>query len=206
MAWKPAYVTTEEAKAFLRINGGDSVDDTYLDLAVEAASRAIDVSCNRQFGKVSVAEERFYTARFDLERRRWVVPMDDLMSVTSFAAEVQDADGNTVGAIDDYVMEPRNAAQLSKPWTMLMVRPGSSFKPTGVTDEVAITAAWGWTTVPDTIKQATLLQASRFHARRDSPYGVAGSPDMGNELRLLAKLDVDVALMVNPYRRWWGAQ
>lgn len=205
MAWKPAYATTEAMKAFLDIKNGDSVDDTYLDLAVEAASRAIDVSCNRQFGVVSVAEERFYTARFDLENRRWYVPIDDLMTVTSFAAEVQDVDGNTVGAIDSYVMEPRNGLQTGRPWTTLMVRPGSAASPTGRKDEVAITALWGWTSVPETIKQATLLQASRFHARRFSPYGVAGSPDLGSELRLLAKLDVDVALMVNPYRRWWGA-
>lgn len=205
MAWKPAYVTTEEAKAFLRIRGGDSVDDAALDLAVEAASRAIDVSCNRQFGVVSVAEERFYTARFDLERRRWLVPIDDLMTVTSFAAEVQDVDGNTVGAIDDYVLEVRNASQNGRPWTRLMVRSGSTASPTGLTDEVAITALWGWTTVPEAIKQACLLQASRFLARRDSPYGVAGSPQQGSELRLLARLDVDVAVMVAPFRRWWGA-
>lgn len=203
MAWKPSYVTTAEMRAFLRIN--DGVDDAELDPAIEAASRAIDVTCNRQFGVVASAEERFYTARFDLERRRWIVPMDDLMSITSFAAETQDADGNTVGAIDDYVMEPRNAAQEGKPWTLLMVRPGSSFRPTGVTDEVAITGLWGWSAVPDAIVAATKLQASRFFARRESPYGVAGSPQHGSELRLLARLDVDVAMMVAPYRRWWGA-
>lgn len=203
MAWAPAYLTTSEMREFLQIN--DGVDDTYLDQAVEAASRAIDTACNRQFGVVSVAEQRFYTGRWDRERGRWVVEFDDLMTTTSFAAITVDSDGVTVGAINDYVLEPRNASMKARPWTQMMVRPDSQFKPTGAADEVAITALWGWSTVPTTIKNATKLQASRFYARRQSPYGVAGSPDLGSELRLLARLDVDVAVMVAPYRRWWGA-
>lgn len=202
MAWKPNYVETEELKAFLRIN--DSVDDTQLGLAISGASKAIDLSCNRQFGKVAVAEQRFYTARWDRQRLRWVVDVDDLMDVTGLDAVVQDAAGNDVGTIDAYVLEPRNAAANARPWTQLVVRPASTGKPTGCEGELAITALWGWSAVPDAIKEATMLQASRFHARRVSPYGVAGSPDSGTELRLLARLDVDVAVMVGPYRRWWG--
>jgi len=55
--------------------------------------------------------------------------------------------------------------------------------------------------VPTTVKQATLLQASRVFARREAPFGVAGSPDMGSELRLLEKVDPDVAVMLVPYVR-----
>jgi hypothetical protein len=57
------------------------------------------------------------------------------------------------------------------------------------------------------VEQATLLQASRFHARRFSPYGVAGSPELGSELRLLAKLDADVELALSKAQlvRWWAA-
>lgn len=57
---------------------------------------------------------------------------------------------------------------------------------------------------PSPIRQATLLQASRLFVRKNSPYGIAGSPDMGSELRLLAKLDPDVEVLVRPYRlQWW---
>ena len=69
-----------------------------------------------------------------------------------------------------------------------------------------VTARWGWAAVPSTIKQATLLQASRLLARRDAPFGIAGSPDVGSEIRLLARVDPDVAVAVAPYRRWWGAK
>lgn len=202
MAWAPDYVTTAELRSFLRIT--DSDDDTELDLAIAAASRAIDTDTNRQFGVVAATEERFYTARWDRKRCRWVVDIDDLMSTSNFDAQVQDADGVDVGQINDYFLEPRNAAAQGQPWTQLVVKPDSTYKPTGLANEVAITALWGWTAVPDAVKQATLLQSSRLFARRTSPYGVAGSPDAGSEMRLLAKVDPDVSVALRPYRRWWG--
>jgi hypothetical protein len=202
MAWKPDYCTTAELKSFLRIT--DTVDDTQLGFVVTAASRAIDVECNRQFGIVAAAEQRFYTGRWDKQRCRWIIEIDDLMSTANFAAIIVDSEGVTVGTIDDYVLEPRNAAAAGKPWTQIAVRPNAQFKPTGVVDEVAVTALWGWTAVPTPVKQASLLQSSRFHARRDSPFGVAGSPDQGSELRLLNRLDVDVSVSLRDFRRWWA--
>lgn len=203
MAWAPDYVTSAELKSYLDIT--DTADDAQLALAITAASRAIDTHCGRQFGVVTAAEERFYTARWDRRRSRWVIEIDDLMSTTSFDAQVQDAEGNDVGAIDDYVLEPRNAAAKGRPWTSLTVRPTSTYLPTGARDEVAVTALWGWSAVPTSVKQACLLQASRIFARRNSPYGIAGSPDDGSEMRLLARVDVDVAVILASFKRWWAA-
>lgn len=59
--------------------------------------------------------------------------------------------------------------------------------------------------IPSAVKQACLIQASRFFTRRYAPFGVAGSPDSGSEIRLLAKVDVDVAVILGPYITWWGA-
>lgn len=59
--------------------------------------------------------------------------------------------------------------------------------------------------IPSAVKQACLIQASRFVTRRYAPFGVAGSPDSGSEIRLLAKVDVDVAVILGPYISWWGA-
>jgi hypothetical protein len=72
-------------------------------------------------------------------------------------------------------------------------------------DSVEVAALWGWTSVPPTIMQANLIQAARFLKRRDAPFGVAGSLELGSEIRLLSKLDPDVALMVGAYKRNWGA-
>lgn len=59
--------------------------------------------------------------------------------------------------------------------------------------------------VPVSIHFATLVQAARLVKRRDAPFGVVGSPEMGNELRLLARLDPDVEVLVANHRVWWAA-
>jgi hypothetical protein len=87
-----------------------------------------------------------------------------------------------------------NAAAEGKPWTRLLVDADSAVVPTGAEYEVAATVIWGWTAFPKAVTLAARLQASRFHSRRDSPYGVAGSPDTGSEMRLLARVDPDVGV------------
>ena len=204
MTWEPNYLTVPEGRAYLRIQDGD--DDTEIAAVITAASRAIDLTCNRQFGIVAAAEVRYYTAAWDRELDRWIIEIDDLMTTPAVGAiTVQDGDGTPLGIIDKYTLTPRNAASRSRPWTEIIVKPDAAIQPTGVIDEVAAVALWGWSTVPVPIKQACYLQMNRLLARRDSPYGVAGSPDLGSELRLLARLDPDVAVSVSTYRRWWGA-
>jgi hypothetical protein len=185
MAWSPEYCEVDELAAFVKIP--DDTDDTQLGLAIAAASRAIDRLCRRQFGLVAAPEERRYVAR-----RRcgyWVVDIDDLQTTTGLLVAGL--------AVVDPEFYPLNAAADGKPWTALEVDETAM----DVRYRVAVTARWGWTTVPDTVKEACLLQASRVFARRGAPFGIAGSPDTGSELRLLAKLDPDVVVMLEDYRR-----
>jgi hypothetical protein len=197
MAWAPDYVTTEEMRDYLRISDDD--DNALIALAISAASRAVDKYAGRQFGVVAAAEERLYSAVWDRRRCRWVVEIDDLMSTTNLAVTC------TAGTITGYTLEPVNAAKISRPWTRLVVDSDSSVQPTSLVNDMAVTALWGWSSVPESVEQATRLQAHRFHTRRKSPYGVAGSPDEGTALRLLARVDPDVGVALNPYRRVWGA-
>jgi len=197
MAWAPDYVSVAELATYLRIS--DSVDDVQLGLAVSAASRAVDRHTNRQFGLVAAPEARTYTARYDRDRRRWVVDIDDLMTVTGLTVTTE------AGTVDVYAKQPGNAGFEGKPWTRLVVDPTSTTLPTLDEDGVTVTAQYGWTTVPVAVKQATALQASRLFTRRNAPFGVAGSPELGSELRLLAKVDPDVAVVLGPYTRWWSA-
>lgn len=197
MAWAPDYVSAVELKAYLRIS--DTVDDAQIALAITAASRAVDRACNRQFGLVAAPEARKYTARWDARLRRYVVDIDDLMTVTGLTITGEN------GAIDVFAKQPGNADFKSFPWTRFVVDLTSTTQPTLKDDGVTVTARYGWTTVPVAVQQATALQASRFFVRRDSAYGIAGSPDQGSEMRLLAKVDPDVAVVLGPYTRWWGA-
>lgn len=205
MPWQPDYATTAELKSYLRIT--DAVDDAELALAVTAASRAIDHATNRQFGQVSPVQARIYTARFDRHTwDRWVIDTDDISSATGLLINLDDNDDQVFDKpITDFRLAPVNEDEKARPWTQIVVNRDSTNIPTSIRDSVQVTALWGWAAVPTTIKQATLLQASRFFHRRNSPWGIAGSPDTGSELRLLDRVDVDVMVMVRSYRRVWGA-
>jgi hypothetical protein len=202
MPWAPDYVSADELAEQLRI--GDDVDDVQLALAATAASRAVDGTTHRQFGLADTLEVREYTARWSRTRGAWLVPVDDLMDLTGFAVTVDlDGDGAHEATVDPamVVKLPRNAAAKGRPYERLLIPAWSPVQPTGVDGAVAVTARPGWTAVPDTVKQATLLQGARFAARRDAPFGVAGSPEAGSELRLLARVDPDVAVTLAGYRR-----
>jgi hypothetical protein len=204
------YATLAELKRYLRIppeDDADTIDDAELQVALTAASRAVDRNTLRAFGVESTPVARVFTAKLhDRASRRCEVRIDDLMTTTGLAVKV-DLDGTlefaTVVAATDFRLSPLNAAADGRPWEVIVFNRGAVV-PTGE-GAVQVTATWGWTAVPATIKKATLLQASRFYKRRDAPFGVAGSPDMGSEMRLLAKVDHDVEVMLGDYRRKWGA-
>lgn len=195
MSWEPDYITVAELKSFLRIE--DEVDDLEIGAAITAASRVIDEATSRQFGVVAAAEERTYDLDWDRELGLWVAEIDDLMTTTDLVVTVS---GSAV-ASSDYLLLPRNAAAEGRPWEELGVQSGTSPTIGAGPLTVLVEGIWGWTSCPTVIKQAAKLQASRVFKRRDSPFGVAGSPDLGNELRLLAKVDADVEVMIRKFRR-----
>lgn len=207
MTWAPVYANTALLKAHLRIT--DTDDDAALLAALTAASRAIDYECNRQFGSVT-ATARVYTADPCLELDcNQALRIDDVQTTTSLVVKTDlDDDGvfeTTLTLGTDFDLWPLNAAADGLPWTHLVMRNLSSQVLPWTRSGVQITALWGWTNVPAVVASACLIQAARFFVRRDSAYGVAGSPALGSEVRLLARLDPDVALLLTSVRRPWGA-
>lgn len=207
MTWMPDYATAAELTAYLRI--GDSDDDVNAATAVTAASRAIDANANRQFGLTGSAVQRFYT--YHGERTAAGQPIlliDDLMTTVGLIVGLDTGQqGTYTGTLTigtDFDLWPRNAAAEGRPWTGVVMRRAPAFWFPYWEDGIRITANWGWSAVPVAIHQAALIQAGRYFVRKDSLYGVAGSPDIGSEVRLLARLDPDVALTVSAYKRWWG--
>jgi hypothetical protein len=206
VAWEPDYTTREGLKNYLTSGTAgvaDTVDNDWLDLAVTAASRAVDRECSkhvpRQFGQVAVAEARYYTARFDSTSARWVVEIDDIMVSTGMAVTLDiNQDDVHETAISTYVLRPRSAAAKSRPWTQIALPRGGS-QPSDWPDAVKVVGTWGWSAVPSTIVQATLLQASRFFTRKQAPFGTRGTPDDGSEEMLQYNADPDVKLMLRSY-------
>jgi hypothetical protein len=185
VTWAPDYLTTSEAKDYLGVT--DALDDAQLALWVTAASRAIDTKTNRQFGQLTVAAARTYRRApyYVADLGLWVLDVDDIYSAVGLT--IATGGGSPVAyASSGAVLLPDNAPADSRPWTQL----GWTSCPTG---PVIPTALWGWAAIPTQVKAAGQLQVSRWNFRRQSPAGVAGSPDSGSEVRLTARLDPDVA-------------
>lgn len=194
MAWAPLYVTADDLAVYERIP--DDVDDAQLALAVAAAARAVDNTTGRQFGKTDALETRRYRARPDFTTGYWTVDIDDVHAAAGLVV--------TIGgvAVTTYDLAPWNAAPRGRPWTQIEFTADSQALPSAHPYRVDVASQnFGWAAIPDAVKEATLLQAARFATRRQAPFGIAGSPDAGSEMRLLAKVDPDVAVALMDYRR-----
>lgn len=203
MAWAPDYATLAELKHALAPGIADTVDDDELERAIGAASRAIDHHCGRQFGKDAAPVARYYTPT---SHGRAAVVIDDLMDTSGLVVKTDDGSGAFATTLEldvDVVLFPWNAAADGRPWRMLVGINGASLPCRE--RAVEVTARFGWSAVPIEVTQACLLQAARIFVRKNSPFGIAGSPEMGSELRLLNKLDPDVAVLLSGVRAYWGA-
>lgn len=194
MAISNGYATLAEVKAALRIS--DNLDDTLLEMAIESASRLMDSYTARSFYNAGTAV-RYFSAVND-----FVTNIDDAVTITEIATDAS-ADGSydTIWQADDYQLEPLNgrADGLVVPYNAIRAVGDYTFPIWGGEGLVKVTATWGWSAVPIAIKQATIIQASRIFKRLDSPLGVLSSPDLGF-IRLGARIDPDVAQLVDPYR------
>jgi hypothetical protein len=212
VTWAPDYVTVAVLKSYLRIT--DTADDVFLALWATTASRNVDEFCQRQFGKVATAEARVYTPVWDRHLRKYVTQFDDLQDVTGLIVTTEDG---TVLTSDDYTLWPRNAVAKGRPYERITTPGRNDLTLFGAyrddltlsapyLGELTVTASWGWTAVPSAVSTGLFLQAARLAARRDSPFGIAGSPGEGSEIRLLAQLDPDFRTALKPLRRnWWAA-
>ena len=195
MAITNGYCTLAEVKAALRLT--DNADDTLLENAIEGASRRIDGYCGRFFYKTSA------TAVSLIARTFYVVTTDDISSATNLVVKTDTTgDGTydttwTIGV--DYQLEPLNSVILQRPYRRISAIGAKTF-PLNVPPSpplVQVTAEWGWSSVPDDIREATVLLAMRGFARYNSALGVVGFGDMAMNVRAV---DPDVREMINPYR------
>ena len=213
MAWSstgPQYCHYDDLRSWI-----DDADANPVELifCIDAASRAIEKACNRQFGQVASPEPRYYTGEYHRDLCRWIVDIDDVMTTAGLVVEVDnDGDGtyDQTIASADYQLTPINSAANGRPWTRIEVLPKSLVKPNGRHNGVKVTARWGWSTIPYPILLATMLQASRLFARRDEGAGPLVSKRV-DDVQLdwsgppSGELDPDLLTSVVPFRRVWGA-
>lgn len=195
------YVQLASLKSTLSIQSGDTTYDNDLQLAITAASRAID--------EIGGPGRRFYADTSDVARQFWpentgYCIIDDLSSFTSLTAN-----GATWTKDTDFYLEPINAAPDGRPWTAIRafakpfiftkaeVQPGGW---TGYDGRITVTGKWGWASTPEPVQEAAIILATRlFNRARQAPFGIV-SIDAQAAVRL-GSTDPDVMSLVEPYAR-----
>lgn len=197
MAINNGYCTRQELKNHMMSAGGGSFtveDDPNIDIAIEAISRLVDYL--HQTTYYGATETRYFTAHWsDL------LYVDDLISVTTLKTD-DDYDGTyeTTWATTDYWLEPRNArvkanAQDKRPYRQIRQNPNGDYAFPTNDYAIEIAGVWGYTTtVPTVIKQAVLLAGHRVFKRKDSIFGIAGTPALGVQV-IQARIQQDSDIM-----------
>jgi hypothetical protein len=200
MAITNGYCSLQEIKAAARIT--DSVDDSLLEICVEAASRQIDRACDRIFYNAGSA------VRVYLPTDPYAVEIDDLVSLTTLkTSSAADQNYDVTWTSADYELQPLNGrvGGSYSPFTDIKAI-GDYLFPVWTTNTtnsneatVQVTGVWGWSAVPIDIKQATILLGMRLFKRYDSPLGVAGFGDIG-AIRV-GRIDPDVDALIAPFKK-----
>jgi len=193
------YCSLADVKAALRVT--DTVDDTLLEISIEAASREIDGFCERVF--TSSTATRIYRPT-DV----FSVDVDDLQSITTLKTD-SDGDGvfDVTWETTDYQLNPLNgiAGGISTPYTQVRAIGEYLFpiyEPRNVNAKEAsiqITGVWGWPSVPTAVRQACIILSLRQFSRYQSPLGAMGFGDLG--VMRVGRVDPDVEKLLMPFRK-----
>jgi hypothetical protein len=194
------YTNLTDVKNGLQID--DINDDTAIEAAILAASRMIDDYCQRSFyqeGTLAAPVTKYYTPLSP-----WYLEIDDLLQPTEVASRANQSGPFTqIWNLDtDIMYEPVNNPETGKPVTRLLAIQTYVF-PYFFPQTVKITGVWGFKEIPYEVELACKIQASRLFIRKQSPFGIAGSVELGT-VRLNSRLDPDVEILLKTYRRNFG--
>jgi hypothetical protein len=195
MAISNGYCTLNEVKSALRIT--DNTDDALLENAIEGASRRIDGYCGRRFYQQNATLSLYAIDSYTLPTQ------DDLYSVTTLKTD-DDGDGTyettwTTGV--DYQLEPLDALITGQPIRTITAIGGKTFPLFSLPalPSAQIVGVWGWSAIPDDVREACVLLTMRGFARYNAALGVVGFADMAIQVRAI---DPDVRDFLNPYRKF----
>jgi hypothetical protein len=182
------YATLAELKTALRIT--DTNDDTELQSKLTSASRRVDKDTGRRFWVDVSTSSRIYQARHEE-----LLTVDDISTSSGLIVEIGRGTSWTTLDSSAYDLLPENAAADGKAIETLFRVNG--WWPLWGVQRVRVTATWGWPAVPEEIKNATILLASRLFRRKDSPEGVKGFGDLG--VVRVSRYDPDYDALIADY-------
>jgi hypothetical protein len=178
----------------------DSTDDSRIELAINTASRMIEAECNRRFYQDANASARVYVAS------TYTLTLTDDISTTS--GLIVKTDNGATGTFSqtwtssDYQLEPLNGVIDGQAWPYTQIRAIRSLTfPFDYGQAlVQVTARWGWSAVPDPVKQAGIIQSVSIFKAAEAPFGALGLAETGI-LRIRSGLHPTALALVQPYRR-----
>jgi hypothetical protein len=194
------YTTLADVRNALQIE--DSIDDNDIQAAILAASRMIDDYCQRSFyqeGTLANPAVKYYTPVSP-----WYLEIDDLIEPVEVRTRAnQSGPFNTIWNLDtDLMYEPINNPERGLPITRLLAVTKYVF-PYFFPQTVRISGVWGFKEIPYEVELACKIQAARLFVRKQSPFGIAGSVELGT-VRLNSRLDPDVEMLLKTFRRNFG--
>jgi hypothetical protein len=201
MAITNGYTTVATFQSYTGMTTITADETVNIEKAIESASRSIDRMTNRRFWADTNATARQYRAT-DFYR----LFIDDISSTTGLIVKTDTGgDGTfetTLTFNTDYILDPVNAPQLERPFTVITMVGTTLFpSPVNLRPGVQVTAKFGWYngTPPDDIEEACLILSTDLVKRASSVGGVLGLSELG-AIRM-SPLGRDVQAMVRPYRR-----
>lgn len=189
-----AYATPALFKAAVEI--ADTVDDTDIQRALDAATEWIDNYCGRVFGPLTASEARLFDVG---ETGRLHVP--DLATVTEVAIDTaRTLSYSTVITASQYQLYPLDKGQpgVRGGYNEIRLRPNvTSWSFTQ--GQVRVTGTWGYGSIPAAVEEACILLANRYFRRPSVAFGVQESAQTGELARIIGS-DPDVVRLLEGFR------
>jgi len=185
MALGNSYVSLEEMKEYLGLaDQSSTIYDGVLQGAIDAASRAINERCGRQFNKATTLSERRFRP-LNVNR----VYVDDFYSLDGLEVSVDLSGTGNYGPVwtsQEYELGPYEDGVKNGvpgwPWwridTAMLKFFAYPYLP-GRKNRVKVNALWGWAEVPSPVIQACRQHVSEIYNIKDAPFGIQGFGDMG---------------------------
>jgi len=199
------YADKTELKAYIGLSG--SGQDDNIDSALDGASRQIDKITGRRFYQDSSAQVKTYTPN-----NEFILDVDDISTTTGLIVKLDDNDDGTFETTltinTDFIVEPVNPDIIKitggttylAPYTQLRIlntRSSERFDPS-IVNNVQVTAKFGYSFIPEPIKQATLIQGLRLFKRKDAPFNILGNEQTG-QIELFNKFGPDARELIKGY-------
>lgn len=188
-------------KAYLGI--ADSENDALLQYALDSATRFIQQFTGRSFVAETAATKYFTPYEPDALDLGF-----DLRATTNadVAISVDTAGDLTFSQAllaTDFILKPLMPFPDAGIYSRIEIAPLSSAAFIwGASTQVRIVGNWGYVVnndAPIDVKQACLIQASRLYQRKDAPFGILQTTDLGQFTRIGTE-DQDVMALLTPYK------